>query len=63
MRRPFAWLTSRMYVERLKDFQTYTLEERPVLETIGEAHQKWHLWRRRYELFLKYIDASASWSR
>ncbi|KAI0687124.1 Scramblase-domain-containing protein [Cytidiella melzeri] len=53
MRRPFAWLTSRLFVQRLKDYNEYTPEGDPVLDTFGEAHQKWHLWRRRYQLFLK----------
>lgn len=43
-----------MFVQRLKDFDSYTPEGEPVLDTFGEAHQKWHLWRRRYEVFLRY---------
>ncbi|KAI0818518.1 Scramblase-domain-containing protein [Irpex lacteus] len=53
MRRPFSWIVSRMFVQRLKDFDSYTPEGEPVLDTFGEAHQKWHLWRRRYEVFLR----------
>ncbi|KAI0093558.1 Scramblase-domain-containing protein [Irpex rosettiformis] len=53
LRRPFSWLISRLFVQRLKDFDSYTPEGEPVLDTLGEAHQKWHLWRRRYELFLR----------
>ncbi|KAI0341753.1 Scramblase-domain-containing protein [Trametopsis cervina] len=53
LRRPFAWINSRMYVQRLQDYNTYTQDGEPVLDTFGEAHQRWHLWRRRYEVFLK----------
>ncbi|KAJ1679789.1 hypothetical protein EV182_001327, partial [Spiromyces aspiralis] len=38
-RRPFCWLNSYMYVYN----ETGTL--------IGESHQEWHPWRRRYNLF------------
>jgi len=24
----------------------------PILETFGEARQRWHLWRRRYDLYI-----------
>jgi Scramblase len=27
---------------------------------IGEVHQVWHLWRRRYELFLRWSDTTIS---
>ncbi|KAF7778830.1 hypothetical protein Agabi119p4_3175 [Agaricus bisporus var. burnettii] len=53
LRRPFAWINSRMYVQRLKDFSNYTPEGEPVLDTLGEAQQVWHPWRRRYDLFLR----------
>lgn len=42
-----------MYVQRLKDFDTYTPEGDPVLDTFAEVQQRWHLWRRRYDLFLR----------
>ncbi|KAF8478652.1 Scramblase-domain-containing protein [Russula ochroleuca] len=47
IRRPFAWINSRMYVQRLKDWHE------PVVDTFAEAQQLWHLWRRRYDLFLR----------
>ncbi|KAH7889834.1 Scramblase-domain-containing protein [Phlebopus sp. FC_14] len=53
VRRPFAWINSRMFVQRLKDFHSYTPEGEPVLDTFAEVQQQWHLWRRRYDLFLK----------
>jgi len=53
IRRPFAWINSRMYVERLKDWHEYTPGGEPVLDTFAEAQQRWHLWRRRYDLFLR----------
>ncbi|KAI0831471.1 Scramblase-domain-containing protein [Trametes gibbosa] len=52
-RRPFAFINSRMYVQRLKDFNAYTPEGEPVLDTFAEVQQRWHLWRRRYDLFLR----------
>lgn len=42
-----------MYVERLKDWHEYTPSGEPVLDTFAEAQQRWHLWRRRYDLFLR----------
>ncbi|KAI0636816.1 Scramblase-domain-containing protein [Trametes polyzona] len=53
LRRPFAFINSRMYVQRLKDFDTYTPEGEPVLDTFAEVQQRWHPWRRRYDLFLR----------
>ncbi|KIP08158.1 hypothetical protein PHLGIDRAFT_104733 [Phlebiopsis gigantea 11061_1 CR5-6] len=53
LRRPFQWINSRMYVQRLKDFSTYTPEGEPVLDTFAEVQQQWHLWRRKYDLFLR----------
>ncbi|RPD80232.1 Scramblase-domain-containing protein [Lentinus tigrinus ALCF2SS1-7] len=53
LRRPFAFINSRMYVQRLKDFSEYTPEGNPVLDTFAEVQQRWHLWRRRYDLFLR----------
>ncbi|KAJ8592820.1 Scramblase-domain-containing protein [Rhizopogon salebrosus TDB-379] len=52
IRRPFAWINSRMFVQRLEDLHQYTPEGEPVLDTFGEVQQEWHLWRRRYHLFL-----------
>ncbi|OJT14600.1 Phospholipid scramblase family protein [Trametes pubescens] len=53
LRRPFAFINSRMYVQRLKDFDAYTPEGEPVLDTFAEVQQRWHPWRRRYDLFLR----------
>ncbi|CDO72866.1 hypothetical protein BN946_scf185002.g51 [Trametes cinnabarina] len=53
LRRPFAFINSRMYVQRLKDFNTYTPEGEPVLDTFAEVQQRWHPWRRKYDLFLR----------
>ncbi|KAF8078084.1 Scramblase-domain-containing protein [Lyophyllum atratum] len=50
LRRPFAWINSRMYVQRLKE---YSPDGEPVLDTFGEVQQIWHPWRRRYDLFLR----------
>ncbi|EIN07750.1 Scramblase-domain-containing protein [Punctularia strigosozonata HHB-11173 SS5] len=57
LRRPFAWINSRMHVQRLKDFNAYTEDEEPILDTFGEVQQRWHLWRRRYDLFLRESSA------
>ncbi|KAI0050899.1 Scramblase-domain-containing protein [Auriscalpium vulgare] len=53
IRRPFDWINSRMYVQRIKDLHEYTPEGEPVLDTFAEVQQRWHLWRRRYDLFLR----------
>ncbi|EIW85426.1 Scramblase-domain-containing protein [Coniophora puteana RWD-64-598 SS2] len=53
IRRPFSWINSRMFVQRLKDLKAYTPEGEPILDTFGEVQQEWHLWRRRYDLFLR----------
>ncbi|KAG1736045.1 Scramblase-domain-containing protein [Suillus occidentalis] len=53
IRRPFSWINSRMFVQRLKDLHEYTSEGEPVLDTFAEVQQEWHLWRRRYHLFLR----------
>lgn len=53
LRRPFAFINSRMFVQRLKDYSSYTPEGEPVLDTFAEVQQRWHLWRRRYDVFLR----------
>lgn len=53
VRRPFAWINSRMYVQRLQDYESYSSEGEPVLDTFAEVQQVWHPWRRRYDLFLQ----------
>jgi len=54
IRRPFAWINSRMFVQQLKDLDNYTTEGEPILDTFAEVQQRWHLWRRRYDLFLRH---------
>jgi len=41
IRRPFAWINSRIFISTNEEY------------LIGEVHQQWHLWRRRYNLFIK----------
>ncbi|KAL0947421.1 hypothetical protein HGRIS_013533 [Hohenbuehelia grisea] len=53
LRRPFAWINSRMFVQRLKHLNEYTSEGEPILDTFAEVQQLWHPWRRRYDLFLR----------
>ncbi|CAL1704975.1 unnamed protein product [Somion occarium] len=53
LRRPFAWINSRMFVQRLQDYENYTSEGNPVLDTFAEVQQRWHFWRRKYDLFLR----------
>lgn len=53
LRRPFAWINSRMFVQRLHEHNPYTPEGEPVLDTFAEVQQRWHLWRRKYDLFLR----------
>ncbi|CAB4467186.1 unnamed protein product [Rhizophagus irregularis] len=40
IRRPFAWINSRIFISTNDEY------------LIGEVHQQWHLWRRRYNLFI-----------
>ena len=43
-----------MFVQRLKDLSDRTpAEDEPVLDTFAEVQQRWHLWRRRYDLFIR----------
>ncbi|TFK29807.1 Scramblase-domain-containing protein [Coprinopsis marcescibilis] len=53
LRRPFAWINSRMFVQRLDNYDHYTPDDEPVLDTFAEVQQKWHPWRRQYDLFLR----------
>ena len=43
-----------MFVQRLKNCEEDTMRDDPLLETFSEVQQRWHLWRRRYDLFLEY---------
>ncbi|KAI1794513.1 Scramblase-domain-containing protein [Ganoderma leucocontextum] len=52
IRRPFAFINSRMYVQRLNTDANIQGEEL-VMDTFAEVQQRWHLWRRRYDLFLR----------
>jgi len=54
IRRPFAWISSRMFVQRPLDSQSPGLHDKQVLDTFAEVQQEWHLWRRKYNLFLRY---------
>ncbi|KAK2467023.1 hypothetical protein APHAL10511_001281 [Amanita phalloides] len=53
IRRPFAWINSRMYVQRLHNSDKNSLASGPALDTFGEVQQIWHPWRRRYDAFLR----------
>ncbi|KAG8831378.1 hypothetical protein FRC18_006647 [Serendipita sp. 400] len=48
VRRPFQIINSRLYAQR----RPFDASDN-VLETFGEVHQIWHLWRRKYDLFMK----------
>ncbi|KAJ3923304.1 Scramblase-domain-containing protein [Lentinula edodes] len=48
VRRPFAWINSRMYVQRPTPGQE--VSESVLLDTFGEVQQIWHPFRRRYDL-------------
>ncbi|KAF8163172.1 Scramblase-domain-containing protein [Crassisporium funariophilum] len=55
IRRPFAWINSRMLVQRLKNHDP-SEQSSPTdlaLDTFGEVQQIWHPWRRRYDIFLR----------
>lgn len=54
LRRPFSWINSRMFVQRTKHSSDPTFaEDEPILDTFSEVQQRWHLWRRRYDLFIR----------
>ncbi|KAJ8093271.1 hypothetical protein PM082_020757 [Marasmius tenuissimus] len=53
IRRPFAWINSRMYVQRPAESRETTADGVPILDTFAEVQQIWHPWRRRYDLFLR----------
>lgn len=55
IRRPFAWINPRMFVQRPSDSESGDGE--PVLDTFGEVQQVWHPWRRRYDLFLRESES------
>lgn len=49
-----------MFVSSLKDFHEYAEDGQPVLDTFSEVQQRWHPWRRRYDLFLRSVLANLS---
>ncbi|KAI6043140.1 Scramblase-domain-containing protein, partial [Pisolithus marmoratus] len=53
LRRPFAWINSRLFVQHFSTPGSSLPSGQPVLDTFAEVQQEWHLWRRRYNLFLK----------
>ncbi|KAJ4001486.1 Scramblase-domain-containing protein [Lentinula boryana] len=53
VRRPFAWINSRMYVQRPHTGQEVAEGSPAVLDTFSEVQQIWHPFRRRYDLFLR----------
>ena len=43
-----------MFVQRLRNLSDRTpAEDEPVLDAFAEVQQRWHLWRRRYDLFIR----------
>ena len=53
LRRPFSWINSRMFVQRIRGSPDQTSGDDPILDTFAEVQQRWHLWRRRYDLFIQ----------
>ncbi|KAH8833894.1 Scramblase-domain-containing protein, partial [Flagelloscypha sp. PMI_526] len=52
LRRPFSWINSRMYVERIAS-DRFEVAEDAAIETVGEVQQIWHPIRRKYDLYLR----------
>jgi len=43
-----------MFVQRLKNLSDREITaNEPVLDAFAEVQQRWHLWRRRYDLFIR----------
>ncbi len=55
IRRPFTWINSTAHIYAVReDYPVgYGAPQEGDLELIGEVQQRWHLYRRRYELFLR----------
>ncbi|CCF49146.1 hypothetical protein NDA11_005380 [Ustilago hordei] len=55
IRRPFTWInsTAHIYAVRGDGPVGYGAPQDSDLELIGEVQQRWHLYKRRYELFLR----------
>ncbi|KZV71908.1 Scramblase-domain-containing protein [Peniophora sp. CONT] len=51
LRRPFSWINSRMRVQRQNSDSDEDAE--PELDTLGEVQQRWDIFRRKYEVFLR----------
>jgi hypothetical protein len=49
-----------MFVQHLKDLHAHTASGVPIFDTFAEVQQRWHLWRRRYDLFLRSSSLSAA---
>lgn len=45
-----------MYVQRRKDLGEYSPDGEPVLDTFAEVQQVWHIIRRRYDLFIRFLS-------
>lgn len=48
-----------MFVQRPIDYFARTPEGQLVLDNFAEVQQEWHLWKRRYNLFLRYVYSSS----
>lgn len=61
IRRPLTWINSKVSIYAVR--AGYPVGAGPPhehdLTLIGEVHQRWHLYRRRYELFLRRPQAEA----
>lgn len=44
-----------MYVQRLQAGTEHTPSGEPILDTFAEVQQVWHPWRRRYDLFIRFV--------
>ncbi|KAJ4488478.1 Scramblase-domain-containing protein [Lentinula aciculospora] len=53
VRRPFAWINSRMFVQCPHPGQEVADRSSAILDTFAEVQQIWHPFRRRYDLFLR----------
>ncbi|CBQ71308.1 conserved hypothetical protein [Sporisorium reilianum SRZ2] len=58
IRRPFTWINSTAHIYAVRsDYPVgYGAPQDADLELIGEVQQCWHLYKRRYELFLKRTE-------
>lgn len=61
IRRPFTWINSTAHIYAVRsDYPIgYGAPQDADLELIGEVQQRWHLYRRKYELFLRRREAEA----